>query len=270
MIAMMVHRLRVATLILTILLPLMGAVSSAGSDPSSSSSLHSSTITLTILNCEGTPQGAQARIDAADLTKGWGKGWSIVPLQLASDRNETTVSFQLLPGTYQLAVNQGKCDALFDVTALSGIPRHLALAMKKGVAIDYHYHNSLAGRLPFVGLQASLRSCDYSACDVGSRSGFTELPVTIDASAYYVNQLYPAKWFLRLYFPPTRTAVLIPIEGMDRPGIRYEHFERNFSDAEIRALWVECDAWFRELGGSMPGPSYQAVLGKRPESCEGP
>lgn len=211
----------------------------SSNDRTTAGSVGPSKITLSLLNCGLSTTAEQPSIKVSDLSTGYGPVWSVTATSARVEQYLSTISFSLSAGTYQLIITQGKCGALFDITVLAGLDREITVALQRPAFIDYHVHNSLAGRLPFNGFGAELLYCYSANCDVATGTGFQTRPVEVDGAAYYVNALGSGIWYLRLYLATSRTFIVVPIEGTDRTGMHFGHFERDFAASEIESLWQQ-------------------------------
>lgn len=198
-----------------------------------------SPVTLTTINCIAQSQISKPTIVVRDVSSGRGPTHAVVPATVRADPSLSVTTFAMVEGTYTVMLTQGGCSDIFDLTILPDARRNIAIAPNRGVFVDYHSHNSLAGILPFLGLRADLLLCAERACDTSTLTGFDVLPVTVDGQAYYANQLPPASWYLRLYFSSGCKSVLVPIQGADKSGMQYTHLRRDVSAGEIQTLWSQ-------------------------------
>lgn len=225
-------------LVITMLLGLLWALAIKVNASSVATASSGQNVTLTLLDCEDNSQ-LSPRIKAWDVTNDSEHSIKIEPTVNIIEPYTTTARFRLPIGTYQIGIVQGKCDGMFDITILAGLDRNLTIALRKMVIVDYHNHNSLAGRLPFSGVQASLWYCWTGKCDIRQPSNFDVIPVVVDGQAYYVNQLAPGVWYLELFFPSSRSRILVPISNTDKKDMFYAHFELDFSARELQQFWQQ-------------------------------
>jgi hypothetical protein len=223
-----------ASNILIVALSLLGALLSPvpGAGSTSFQETTASKITFTILDCTVSVHGLRPQIQVRDISIGRGRAWMVVPESVKSTDSRTIMTFQLPSGSYTVVVTQGPCGDIFDMTVRRGFDRSLVVTPLSGIFLDYHNHNSLTGTLPFPGLSADLLICTSSPCNLATLSGFNNTPVTIDQGAYYVNQLPASEWYVRLHFADT-CSVIIRVDGSNVPGMKYGHFERDITAADL-------------------------------------
>jgi len=197
-----------------------------------------SAVSLTIINCQ-EPRSAIPTIVARDVSNGNGREWTVVSDSQQVNKYLSVSVFRLPPGTYTIIVGQGGCSEIFDLTALAGLDRSIVVAPNRRVYKDLHEHNSISGSLPWNGLRAELLVCVSDLCDVRSGKGVQTIDAQVDGRAYYVNEVPPGTWYLRLLFDNASASVLIPVQGAERGTARYKHVERDFSASAMQTLWRE-------------------------------
>ncbi len=106
---------------------------------------------------------------------------------------------EVSPGSYQVSIGwpdagNGNCGAGSSIIILKDHPRQLTLLGGPGVSLTGSTE-SVAGLLPFVGLQAELRYADPSI-DV--------VPANVEGDAYYADNAPAGHAYLRIYGPRYR------------------------------------------------------------------
>ncbi|HXM18330.1 MAG TPA: hypothetical protein VN934_05910 [Candidatus Tumulicola sp.] len=211
---------------------LVGAIASplqaAGALASKYAAPSSAHVFVNAINCPEDNQAPAVYLG----TTAYGKDYVLVnSTSKRNDRGLYSVSLVIPPGHYYIMLRTKHCDARFALTILKGQDRHL-LAVLGHLFPMIETNYSLAGHLPLEGLALVLLNSAISK-DVVARA-------VVDGQSYFFENLFPAKYVLRVLLPGTGLQADFPIDLTDKesagkPLALQKHFAKDITYEELRA-----------------------------------
>jgi hypothetical protein len=210
----------------------------AMAEPPKGDASTSNNVTLTALNCVSVTNPSQPSVSVHDVSTREGKSWAarLSAVQINTDRAK--MQFSLPAGTYNLVLTWGTCTALFDVTSLPNLVRHLTVATDQMIFYANVYHNSLSGASPFPNMTADVIRCVKPGCDVTNANDIETRPVVVDERAYYANALTPYTWYLRIFFDRPCEFVVLPTPLHLSSFDNYVHATLDVQLQTVTSLWI--------------------------------